>query len=104
MYGNIAIASVLWASPFVALGVYWMHRARKENDLGIARFARIALRTLVLLVFVGSIGFLTIFRNQPGPDAGLAVSVGLAFSLVGAVLVWTASALVAFAVLRTRMT
>jgi hypothetical protein len=99
---NVAIASFIWAAPFVALGVYWMCRARKANELGIAGFAGIALVTGLLLFFVGSVGFLIIFRNQPGPDAGLAISVGLAFSLVGAAILWAFSMLMAFAILRTR--
>jgi hypothetical protein len=100
VYANLAIASLVWATPFVALAVYWMRRARKENDLGIARFLQISVRTGVLLLFLGGISFLIIFRNQPGPDAGLAVSVGLAFSAIGALIVWAISIVLAFAILR----
>jgi hypothetical protein len=99
---NIAIASVIWAAPFVALAVYWMHRARTENDLGVARFGRIALSTGVLLLLLGSFGFVAALRvlpGQGGPDAGLALSVGLAFSAVGALIVWAISLLIAFTVL-----
>jgi hypothetical protein len=101
-YTNLAIASLVWATPFVALAVYWMRRARKENDLGIARILQISVRTGALLLLLGGISYLIIFRNQPGPDAGLAVSVGLAFSAVGAMIVWAISIVLAFAMLRAR--
>jgi len=99
---NIAMASVIWAAPFVALAVYLMHRARTQNDLGFARFGRIALLTGMLLLLLGSIGFVVILRNLPGqggPDAGLALGVGLAFSAVGALIAWAFSLLIAFVVL-----
>jgi hypothetical protein len=95
---NVAIASVIWAAPFVALAVFWMHRAYTRNDLGIVGFVRIALLTGLLLLILGSIGFIMMFRNQPGPDAGLALSVGLAFTLVGALIVWAISLLIALAI------
>jgi hypothetical protein len=102
---NIAIASVIWAAPFAALAIYWMLRAHMENDLGFARFARIALLTGMLLLCLGSIAFVIIVQSLPGSDAGsdagLALSVGLAFSAVGALIVWAISVLIAFTVLYT---
>ena len=97
----VALASIVWAAPFAVVGIHLMYRASKDNQLGIARFLGITLGTGLLLLVVGAPAFLLIFSGQPGPDAGLALSVGLAFSAIGAVSVWAVTALLAFAVLRS---
>lgn len=100
---RVATISVIWALPFAVVGIYLMSRARRHGQLTTAGFVQIVLGILLALWIVGGIGFYLIFLDKSAPDAGLAISVGLAFGGTGASIVWLASALVAFLYMKSRL-
>ena len=99
---RVATVSVIWALPFAAVGIYLMWRASVQNALHAGRFVGIGFGMMVPLWLIGGIGFYLVFANPAPPDAGLAMSVGLAFAGAGATLLWASSALIVFLILRSR--
>ena len=100
---RVAAISVIWALPFASDGIYLMSRARQHGELSTAGIVRIVIGMLLPLWIVGGIGFYLIFLDKSAPDAGLAMSVGLAFGGTGASIVWMTSALVAYLFMKSRM-
>lgn len=100
LLARLAVAGLLWAAPFVAAGLFLMVRAERRGELTTGRFIGLFLGMLGPLWLLGGAVCLLFLAGLPGPDAGLAASVGTAFAGVGATIVWTVSAAIGFAVLQ----